>query len=537
MALNFQLSKMRRKGLVVGSIVTFVATGSGIVYFFDGVEEARRSVVRFTRTAVTVIQISYDYKKSLWKLDKTSEQYKELLPQVHSRSARRLRELCFRNAGLYIKIGQHLGSLDYLLPKEYTQVLKVFHHTAPRSSLDDIYDVFQHELGQTPDELFESFDPEPLGSASLAQVHKAVLKNGVTVAVKIQHKDIQDHSTSDVKTMEFLVNTVRQIFPEFQFTWLVEETKKNVPLELDFLNEGKNSEKLQKKFSRLAFLKIPKVFWEFSSKRILTMEYCDGGYVNDLNYMQTHDISSDEVSHKVGQIYSEMIFVQGCIHCDPHPGNILIRKNSRGVVDIVLLDHGLYQELTDDFRVNYCKLWQAIISADLEGIKEYSEKMHVGEYYGIFACMLSARTWNTVVSGMKRTPFSQNEMQELRDSVSIYLTDISSVLNRVPRQLLLILKTNDLLRGIDHQLQTSKTSRSFVTMSKCCAEAVAKEELKSCRSWFDRFMVYGRWSVDRARIALYQISVQDFSISNELLGSIATNLVSLLAISLLLGVR
>ena len=128
------------------------------------------------------------------------------------------------------------------------------------------------------------------------------------------------------------------------------------------------------------------------------------------------------------------------------------------------------------------------------------------------------------------------QMQELRNSVSMYLTDISSVLNRVPRQLLLILKTNDLLRGIDHQLETSKTSRSFVTMSKCCAEAVAKEELKSCRTWFDRFVVYGRWSIDSARVALYQISVQDFSIPTELLASIATNLVSLLAITLLLGI-
>ncbi|CAB4008783.1 Hypothetical predicted protein [Paramuricea clavata] len=162
--------------------------------------------------------------------------------------------------------------------------------------------------------------------------------------------------------------------------------------------------------------------------------------------------------------------------------------------------------------------------------------MDVGEYYGIFSCMLAARTWNTVVSGMKRTPYSQNEMQELRNSVSMYLTDISSILNRVPRQLLLILKTNDLLRGIDHQLETSKTSRSFVTMSKCCAEAVAKEELKTCRTWCERFMVYGRWSVDSARIALYQVSVQDFSVSTEVLASVATNLVSLFAISMLFGI-
>ena len=128
-------------------------------------------------------------------------------------------------------------------------------------------------------------------------------------------------------------------------------------------------------------------------------------------------------------------------------------------------------------------------------------------------------------------------MQELRNSVAMYLSDISSVLNRVPRQMLLIFKTNDLLRGIDHQLKTSKTSRSFVTMSKCCAKAVAREELKSCRTWFERLMVYGRWSVDRARIALYQVSVQDFSVSSEILASVATNMVSVFVIALLLGAR
>ena len=247
--------------------------------------------------------------------------------------------------------------------------------------------------------------------------------------------------------------------------------------------------------------------------------------------------------------------------------------------------------------MNYCKLWQAIISADLEGIKLYSAKMGVGEYYGIFACMLAARTWDTVVSGMKTTPFSENEvrlslfatvlvprdwllsrqgdrglekamrhpllsprgvdscrendfrmhvdacnrswffqMHELRSSVSTYLSEISSVLNLVPRQLLLILKTNDLLRGIDHQLQTSKTSRSFVTMSKCCTRAVATEELKSCASWVERLMVYARWTVDRTRVALYQVSVQDYRISSEILASVAANLVSLLVVATLFGV-
>ena len=132
--------------------------------------------------------------------------------------------------------------------------------------------------------------------------------------------------------------------------------------------------------------------------------------------------------------------------------------------------------------------------------------------------------------------YFSKQMQELRDSVSIYLTDISSILNRVPRQLLLILKTNDLLRGIDHQLQTSKASRSFVTMSKCCAEAVAREELRTCGNWVGRFRAYGRWSLTNARITLYQLSVQDYSVATDLASSVVANFMSTFILSFLLGI-
>ena len=127
-------------------------------------------------------------------------------------------------------------------------------------------------------------------------------------------------------------------------------------------------------------------------------------------------------------------------------------------------------------------------------------------------------------------------MHELRISVSSYLSDISSILNRVPRQLLLILKTNDLLRGIDHQLQTSKASRSFVTMSKCCAEAVAREELRTSGGWFGRIKAYSRWSVTNAQILLYQLSVHDYSLPSDICASVAANLITLLAISYLVDV-
>lgn len=95
-----------------------------------------------------------------------------------------------------------------------------------------------------PLELFESFDPEPLGTASLAQVHRATLKTGEEVAVKVQHPFVKKNSKIDLKTMEILVNIMSWMFPDFKMQWLVEETKKNLPIELDFMHEGRNADKV-----------------------------------------------------------------------------------------------------------------------------------------------------------------------------------------------------------------------------------------------------------------------------------------------------
>nr|KAG5698084.1 hypothetical protein BaRGS_031774 [Batillaria attramentaria] len=255
--------------------------------------------------------------------------------------------------------------------------MKVFHNEAPQSALEDLYKVIEEDLGtKVVSDIFTSFDPEPLGAASLAQVHKAQLKDGTVVAVKVQHPRVKAHSYIDIKTMEVLVHGIAWLFPGFQYVWLAEETKKNLPIELDFIQEGHNCEQVARILHKFDFLKVPKVYWELSSPRVLTMEFCEGGKVDDLEYMQSHGISVNDVSRKLGRLYSEMIFVQGYVHCDPHPGNVLVnRTHSR--TQLVLLDHGLYQTLTDDFRVNYSKMWLAMINADIEGMKKYAEAMNV----------------------------------------------------------------------------------------------------------------------------------------------------------------
>lgn len=135
------------------------------------------------------------------------------------------------------------------------------------------------------------------------------------------------------------------MFPDFKFVWLAEETKKNLPIELDFVNEGKNIEKVAKMLAKYSsFVKVPKVYWQFTSDRVLTMEYCDGTRPDDLKQMRENKIDVNKLSRRLGVIFSEMIFINGFVHCDPHPGNILINaKPNQNDFEIVLIDHGLYQ--------------------------------------------------------------------------------------------------------------------------------------------------------------------------------------------------
>ncbi|XP_061113767.1 aarF domain-containing protein kinase 1 isoform X1 [Conger conger] len=481
---------MAGRMLKVSSFATAVFASSGFYLYNKHVDPNDISFIRFGRAAATTAVISYDYMTSLENVDHGTEEYWALKSKVHRRSAERLRDLCCANRGTFIKVGQHLGALDYLLPEEYTSTLKVLHSQAPQSTLEEIQQVVREDLGKEIGQLFASFEETPQGAASLAQVHRAVLKDGRTVAVKVQHPKVEAQSSKDILVMEFLVQVVHWLFPDFAFMWLVEEAKRNLPLELDFMNEGRNAEKVAEMLKHFEFLKVPKIHWDLSTKRILTMEFAEGGQVNDREYMNKHGIDVNEVSRNLGKMYSEMIFVNGFVHCDPHPGNVLVKKCPKSnKTQIVLLDHGLYQTLNPDFRMDYCRLWQALMKADLKAVERFSRRLGAGDLYPLFACVLTARSWASVAGGISQTPVTNSEDVEIRTNAALYLPQISDLLNKVPRQMLLLLKTNDLLRGIETTLQTRASASSFINMSRCCVRAAARYKRSKTQSRMRRMRI------------------------------------------------
>ncbi|XP_077123584.1 aarF domain-containing protein kinase 1 [Ranitomeya variabilis] len=491
---------------LVSLLTAGMATSGCVIYGARSWDPSDFGVVRISRAVLTTAAVTWDYLVTLRNVPPGSEEYEVVMSQVHARSARRLLDLCCANRGTYIKVGQHLGALEYLLPPEYTRTLSVLHSQAPATPLPDVLHIIQEELRTETSDLFAQFEETPLGAASLAQVHRAVLRDGRMVAVKVQHPKVREQSSQDIMIMEVLLRAVKKVFPQFEFMWLVEEAKKNLPRELDFLNEARNAEKMTAMVHRFPFLKIPKIHWDVSTERVLVMEYMEGGQVNDLRYMERNHIDVNQVSRALGKLYSEMIFVHGFVHCDPHPGNVLVRqtKGSRSP-EIILLDHGLYQELTDNFRLNYCHLWQALIAADMTAIRIYSQRLGAGELYALFACVLTARSWHSVTRGIDRGAVSAEEAKEIRSNAAAYLPQISQLLSSVPRQMLLLLKTNDLLRGIETALHTDAGASSFLSMSRCCVRALARHRRTMASSLWSSACISMSELLHLGQLQLYEL--------------------------------
>ncbi|XP_072932649.1 aarF domain-containing kinase 1 [Epargyreus clarus] len=468
-----------------------VAIGGAVVALkYHDTDYGSLAIVRLTRTAVTAVEIGKTYKTMLYskEWDRSSKEYLQIKSEAHQIGAEKLLELCKANKGVYIKVGQHVGALDYLLPNEYVATMRILHKDAPRNTVEELYAVIKEDLKRDPKELFEEFDPEPLGTASLAQVHRAKLKDGTEVAVKVQHHFVRKNTKIDLQWMELMINTMSKVFPDFQMQWLVDETKKNIAKELDFLQEGKNAERVAELFKNYKWLKVPKIFWEYSTERVLVMEYVVGGQVNDIKYIDEHKISKQEICKKLGDLYSHMIFVTGFVHSDPHPGNILVKKNpDQNDVTVYLLDHGLYAQLTEKFRYHYSKLWLSIIARNRDEMRIHAEELGIEkELYGLFACMVTGRPWDVIMKGIDITKPSSEEKSTFQNELPNFLHHVTQCLEHVDRQALLVLKTNDLIRSIEYALGMQDSMCGFMVMTKCCTQSIYQLEHKNAQSMLRR---------------------------------------------------
>ncbi|KAL2051567.1 hypothetical protein ABVK25_008229 [Lepraria finkii] len=215
------------------------------------------------------------------------------------------------------------------------------------------------------------------------------------------------------------------------------------------------------------------------------MENVPGHRTDDLEYLDSNGIDRDEVSSALARIFNEMIFGDTPLHCDPHGGNIAIRKNDvrrEPNFDIILYDHGLYRDITKQLRRDYAKLWLAVIDADEKNMRKYAYNVAriTDDQFPLFASAITGRDYRAVTKSVVSTR-SDEEKEEISGALGEgMLQQLVQMLGKVPPIILLILKTNDLTRSLDENLHTRDGPvRNFMILARYCSKTVFEEQMET----------------------------------------------------------
>ncbi|XP_005180262.3 uncharacterized aarF domain-containing protein kinase 5 [Musca domestica] len=488
--------------------VPFISIGIGCtlggVLLYDGVVNEFTyfgAATRFMRSLKTASLISYDY----FMLDEEDPEYEKNLKVVHQRSADRLLETCLKNGGLYIKVGQGFAAINHILPKEYTSTLAKLQDKCLPTSKEDVQKVFQKDFGTNPENLFQEFDYTPVAAASIAQVFKAKLETGQQVAVKVQYSDLQKRFVSDLGTIIILHDIVEFFFKSYNFGWILRDVKKNLVQELNFINEGKNVERCAKDLKILKFVHIPKVYWTHTKTRVLTLEWIDGIKISDIEKLERTKLNLKDIDRKLFQMFSEQIFNTGFVHADPHASNIFVRKAPSGKAELVLLDHGLYEELPGNIRNNLCEFWEATVLRDEKSMQKAANKLGIKDHMK-FAEVLFQQPIR-IHGGTIKTKLNKDDINYMQQIAQKNFEMIMSTLKEMPRNMLFVVRNLNTVRAI------GRMHGDVVNRPKVMAQYAQKciyrnyHSVKGYFKWLYRrlYFEYSLWSFSfrRSCLSLY----------------------------------
>jgi len=253
----------------------------------------------------------------------------------------------------YLKLGQFLAMRFDILPEEVCRELARLFDEVPPMALQKVLRTIEEELGAPPDEIFVEFDREPLAAASIAQVHRAVVRGGDKVAVKVQRPGIQEIFAADIRNLKRLaaIGDAFHLLGPTSVHGLIEEFSRFTSREMNFITEGRTAERLRRDVG--PFDDVPNVYWDYTTERVLTMEFVDApSLAQILHAMKEGEaempagIDPQRVIENLADATLRQLFVTGFYHADPHPGNILIRPGNT----IVFVDFGIFGQFAPDRR-------------------------------------------------------------------------------------------------------------------------------------------------------------------------------------------
>ena len=286
--------------------------------------------------------------------------YQAKLVDRHRTTSKRLVAAILELKGLFIKVGQLISILTNFLPPEFRAELEQLQDAVPARPIDEVVARIRKELGKDPDELFAFFDPVPIASASLAQVHEARLHDGRRVAVKVQHADIELIARLDLESIRRILNLIQIVVRIRGMESYHADIAELIRQELDFSQEARNIETIAANFVTNPSVHFPIVVHELSTERVLTTEFVDGTKVTDFGRLEAMGIDRPALAQRILRVVCQMVFVDGVYHADPHPGNILVHPDGT----FTLVDFGAVGRLSPSMKAGVPMFWDGILKRD-----------------------------------------------------------------------------------------------------------------------------------------------------------------------------
>jgi ubiquinone biosynthesis protein len=269
----------------------------------------------------------------------------------------------------FIKLGQMLSTRRDLIGRKLADELSLLQSNAPADQFEITKATVEKELGKALNESFAHFEPIPMASASIGQVHRATLSDGIPVVVKVQHPDLGPTIQADLSILATLATLAEQYLPDaraFRPTALVDEFGKVLNRELDFRRELRHLQIFARQFHADATVRFPATYPEHSSARVLTMEYFDGLPLSQCAEWKLTEPDGPELARRGARVFLDMIFRDGFFHADPHPGNVLLLPN--GVLG--LIDAGMVGRVDDRLRGQIERGMISVLNRDAEGVTD-----------------------------------------------------------------------------------------------------------------------------------------------------------------------
>ena len=385
----------------------------------------------------------------------------------------------------FVKLGQMLSTRPDMVPPEFATALERMQEKVAPLPVDRIHRIIETELGASVGTLFASFDPQPLGCASIAQVHRATLRDGREVAVKVQKPEVAAQLRSDLEALRsfaLAADHLTQIGRRVRLRDWLNEFSKTLMQELDYQAEAENLERFGQHLRPFKPLWVPQPIWDYCSNRVLTMELANGVRVDAIPPVRRTEQSMDPLAAALIRGYLDQIFVHGEIHADPHPGNLRVTDDGR----LAIFDLGMVAHMPPRLRERLLKILFAAVDGRGEEVADeiiaistrlesYDEERYLRETGQMIARYAASNHYSEgrVVLDMVRIATACG----LRTPPELSL--IGKALLNLETVCRLLSPTLDTRRIIERQLQHVMKARlkKSLSMANLASEAMEVQEL------------------------------------------------------------